>query len=156
MENSGTETLKVVLFQLNHETFGVPVDQVLSIERVPEMTRVPNTAEYVSGVMNLRGSVIPVIDVSLRLRMGRIKETKDTRIIVVDVGDFQVGLMVGSANEVIDIDPQSIEETPDIVGGAEARYIRGVAKKADNLLILLNLKRVLNEEEVAEIKKIKV
>lgn len=157
MENMEGESFKVILFRLNGETYGVPIDQVLSIERIQPVTRVPNAAEYVEGVMNLRGLIIPVIDVRSRFHMNRAELTADSRIIIADVGELQVGLLVDSAKEVMDIKKNSIEKTPDIVGGPEAEYINGVAKNVnDDLLILLNLDRVLNEEEVDEIKRIEV
>ncbi|GGL43998.1 chemotaxis protein CheW [Sporolactobacillus putidus] len=157
MENMEGESFKVILFRLNGETYGVPIDQVLSIERIQPVTRVPNAAEYVEGVMNLRGLIIPVIDVRSRFHMNRAELTADSRIIIADVGELQVGLLVDSAKEVMDIKKNSIEKTPDIVGGPEAEYINGVAKIVnDDLLILLNLDRVLNEEEVDEIKRIEV
>ncbi|RYL95322.1 chemotaxis protein CheW [Sporolactobacillus sp. THM7-4] len=151
------ESLKVILFKLNNEMYGVPVDQILSIERIQAITRVPNAPDYVVGIMNLRGLIIPVIDMRRRFRMSTTEPTKDTRIIIVDVGDIKVGLMVDEANEVLDVDPGSVEKTPDIVSGPGSEYINGVAKiNDDRLLILLNLQRILYEQEITEIKKIEV
>ncbi|MDD9147043.1 MULTISPECIES: chemotaxis protein CheW [unclassified Sporolactobacillus] len=151
------ESFKVILFKLNGETYGVPIDQVLSIERVQPVTRVPNAAEYVLGVMNLRGLIVPVIDVRRRFHMNRSELTAESRVVIADVGEIQVGLLVDSAKEVMNIKKDSIEKTPDIVGGPEAEYINGVARITnDDLLILLNLDRVLSDEEIGEIKQIEV
>jgi purine-binding chemotaxis protein CheW len=151
------EPLKVILFKLKDETYGVSISQVVSIERPQSITRVPHTADFVVGVMNLRGKIVPVVDVRKRLRMESVAKTGDERVMIVDTGDVRVGLLVDSANEVTDIDQTKIDRTPDIVGGPEARYISGVAQIADDrLLILLNLEQVLSEEEVATIRQLKV
>lgn len=155
MEINGEDTVKVVLFCLGDETYGVTIGQVLSIEQLQSVTRVPNAADFVEGVMNLRGSIIPVIDVRKRLQMGSAKVTKDSRIIIAESNDLQVGLLVDSAKEVLDIDKQTISKTPDIVGGVDARFISGVAEiNEGDLLILLNLERILNDEQIDELKKI--
>lgn len=157
MENREEEAFKVILFKLDSETYGVPIDQVLSIERIPSITRVPNAADYVEGVMNLRGMIIPVIDVRRRFHMGGSKRTKESRIIVTDVGELQVGLLVDMSKEVVDIRRDHVEKTPDIIGGPDAGYIKGVAKiNNDGLLILLNLDRVLSDEEIDQLKQIQV
>lgn len=157
MENLEGETLKVILFKLGNETYGVPIDQVVSIERVQSLTRVPNVADFVAGIMNLRGLIVPVLDMRKRFDMGAVEHSKDSRIIIVEIEEMTVGLMVDAAKEVLDISKENIEQTPDIVGGPEAEYINGVAKMDnDELLILLNLKRVLNNEEIEEMKSIEV
>ncbi|RYL92970.1 chemotaxis protein CheW [Sporolactobacillus sp. Y61] len=152
---TGEEMTKVVLFDLDHETYGVPVEQVLSIEPFQTVTRVPHAADFVSGVMNLRGAIIPVIDIRRRLNMGHAAVTKESRVIVVEEGDVQAGLLVDMAREVADIPAGGIEKTPDIVGGPEARFISGVAKiSQDRLLVLLNLEQVLNDREIEDLKNI--
>ncbi|WKB34849.1 chemotaxis protein CheW [Terrilactibacillus sp. S3-3] len=158
MENLEGETLKVILFKLGNETYGVPIDQVISIERVQSLTRVPNVADFVvAGIMNLRGLIVPVLDMRRRFNMGVVEQSKDSRIIIVEMEEMTVGLMVDAAKEVLDISKGNIEQTPDIVGGPEVEYIKGVAKMDnDELLILLNLKRVLNNEEIEEMKSIEV
>ncbi|MFX3618481.1 MAG: chemotaxis protein CheW [Sporolactobacillus sp.] len=156
MENEGTiATTKVILFTLDNETYGVPIDQVLSIERIQSVTRVPNAAPFVEGVMNLRGLVIPVINVRRRFLMQPSELTKESRIIIVEVDSVQVGLLVDAAKEVLDLETDKIERTPEIVGGLKADYISGVCGiDADHLLILLDLKHVLNDKEMDDLKSI--
>lgn len=155
MANQEESSLKVILFQMNTETYGVPVEQVLSIEKVDTITRVPHAAEFVKGVMNLRGLIVPIIDVRERFNMGKTELTKESRIIVVAVDEMKVGLLVDTSKEVLDIDTNKVEKTPDIIGGTSAKYINSVAKIGDNeLLLLLNLDRVLNQDDVADLQKI--
>ncbi|TCP30310.1 purine-binding chemotaxis protein CheW [Scopulibacillus darangshiensis] len=149
--------VKVIVFHLNNETYGVPIKQVISIERMQHITRVPHISDVVKGVMNLRGAIIPVIDMQKRFKMGEGKEIGETRIIIVESDDITVGLMVDKANVVAEIQSEAIGETPEIVGGLEAEYIIGIAKwQNDDLLILLNLQRVLTNEELEIVKQIEV
>ncbi|WP_018132539.1 chemotaxis protein CheW [Effusibacillus pohliae] len=142
---------KYIVFRLGDEEYGVEVNQVRSIERMQRITRVPNTPAFVKGVINLRGVVTPVIDLRTRFGLGTETYTDTTRIIIVAVNEMEVGLIVDSANDVIDISSDSIEPPPEIVGGVRAAYLEGVAKLQDRLLILLNLEKVLNEEELQQL-----
>lgn len=155
MTNQKETSMKVILFEMNSESYGVPVEQILSIEKVDDITRLPNAASFVKGVMNLRGLIVPIIDVRNRFQMGESVVTKESRIIVVDVGDMKVGLLVDSSKEVLDIESDKIEKAPEIIGGPSAKYLNGVAQIGDNeLLLLLNLDRVLNQDDVADLLKI--
>ncbi|WP_085523956.1 chemotaxis protein CheW [Tuberibacillus sp. Marseille-P3662] len=146
---------KVIIFSLNDIRYGVWVTQVLSIEKMQEMTRVPNAPDFVVGVMNLRGIIVPVIDLKQQFNMEQAEPTRHTRIMIVNVGEVMAGLIVDEAREVLDINPETVDATPDIAGGLELEYISGVAKKGDDLLVLLNLSKVLNKEEAEALKEIK-
>lgn len=148
------QIVKAVIFQLNDEEYGVDVHQVQSIERMLHITRVPKMPDFVKGVINLRGVVTPIIDLKERFSIETTEYTDSTRIIIVQVDDKEVGLIVDSANDVIDIPAEKIEQPPEVVGKIESDYIRGVAKLDDRLLILLNLNKVLNAEELAAIANI--
>lgn len=152
-ENLMTQDVKVIVFQLKDEEYGVGVDQVRSIERVLHITRVPSTPDFVEGVINLRGVVTPIIDLRKRFGIEGIDHSESTRVIIVTVGNMDVGLVVDSANDVIDIPRDAIEPPPEVVGGLEAEYIRGVAKLDKRLLILLNLDKVLNPDELEEMQE---
>ncbi|MCM3782939.1 chemotaxis protein CheW [Neobacillus mesonae] len=143
------EDMKVIVFKLGSEEYGIEVEQVQTIERMLPITRVPKTYSFVKGVVNLRGVVIPVIDLRGRFSLPEGEYTDHTRIIMVTVQEMQVGFIVDSANDVIDINESNIENPPEIVGGVKAKYLRGVAKLDDErLLIMLNLVEVLNKSEV--------
>ncbi|WP_456275476.1 chemotaxis protein CheW [Bacillus sp. AK128] len=143
-----TNDMKVIVFQLADEEYGVPVQQVRSIEKVQHITRVPKTVKFVKGVINLRGLVTPVIDLRTRFNLEEQDYSDSSRVIIVSLEDMEVGLIVDAANDVIDIQVEAIEPPPEVVGSVEANYIKGVAKIEKRLLILLNLDAVLNPEEL--------
>ncbi|MBE4908708.1 chemotaxis protein CheW [Bacillus luteolus] len=142
--------LKVIVFQLQDEEYGVPVEQVRSIEKVLHITRVPRTESFVKGVINLRGVVTPIIDLRKRFGLAEEDYTENTRIIIAALEDMEVGLIVDAANDVIDISKNSIEPPPDVVGSIEVEYINGIAKLDKRLLILLDLEKALNPEDFAD------
>lgn len=152
MSETVVQDIKVIVFQLKDEEYGVEVDQVRAIERVQHVTRVPSTPDFVEGVINLRGVVTPIIDLRKRFAIEGESRSDSSRIIIVTVEGMEVGLIVDSANDVIDIPENTIEPPPEVVGGVEAAYIRGVAKSEKRLLILLNLDKVLNPEELEDMK----
>lgn len=148
MENQNGGDKKVIVFQLNKEEYAVSVKQVGSIERMQPITRVPQTADFVKGVINLRGVVTPIIDLRTRFGIEPIEVQESTRIIIVNINDMEVGLIVDSANDVIDIPESSVEPAPELVGTVDVDYIEGVAKLENRLLILLDLQKVLSHEDV--------
>ena len=148
------EELKVIVFSLADEQYGVEVDKVKTIERMVPMTRVPRTPLFVKGVINLRGVVVPVIDLKGRFNLPETEHNNDTRIIIVSINELEVGLIVDSASDVLDIDADTIVDPPEIVGGIKAKYLRGVAKiNEDRLLIMLNLQEVLNKSEIVQLEQ---
>ncbi|GKV55569.1 chemotaxis protein CheW [Sporosarcina sp. NCCP-2222] len=139
----GQDTVKSIVFQLLDKEYAMEVDVVEGIEKLMSITRVPKTPSYVKGVINLRGVVTPIVD--LRERFGlETKEMDDNnRIIIVSLQDFEVGLIVDAANDVIDIPLRSIEPQPEVVGSVESEFISGVVKLDKRLLVMLNLDKVL-------------
>jgi purine-binding chemotaxis protein CheW len=147
--------MKAIVFQLKDEEYGVDVHQVKSIERLQEITRVPRTPSFVKGVINLRGVVTPIINLRSRFEIEESDFTEDTRIVIVHANDLEVGMIVDSANDVIDVPASAVEPAPAVVGGIDAEYLDGVAKLDRRLLILLNLEKVLNPEEIIALRKVK-
>ncbi|OWA33782.1 chemotaxis protein CheW [Saccharibacillus sp. O16] len=149
------EQIKVIVFALGNEEYGIDVDKVRTIERMMPITRVPKTYSFIKGVINLRGVVIPVIDLRGRFNLEETEYTDQTRIIIVAVGDMEVGFIVDAANDVVDLDRDNIDSPPEVVGGVKAKYLDGVAKVGeDRLLIMLNLAEVLNRGEVAHLEQL--
>ncbi len=145
---------KTIVFSIGTEEYGIEVDHVKTIERMMPMTRVPKTPPFVKGVVNLRGVVVPVIHLASRFGLPESEPTENSRIVMVNVGDLEVGFIVDSANDVIDVDPERIEEPPEVVGGIRAKYLRGIAKIGDNrLLVMLNLSEVLNKSEIIQLEQ---
>lgn len=141
--------MKVIIFRLNQEEYGIEIDQVRSIERVSHVTRIPNTSDFIKGVINLRGIVTPIVDLRTRFGIEPIDNTDNTRVIIINVKDIEIGLIVDAANEVIEIEENRIEPAPKVIGDVEAEFIRGVIKVENRLLILLHLQKVLNMQETA-------
>lgn len=148
------ELLQLVSFKIGTEEFGVDILKVQEINRMLEVTRVPNAPEYVDGVINLRGKVIPIIDLRRRFGMQRKEHDKDTRIVVVELSGRVVGFVVDAVSEVLRIPKSVTEPPPSIVAGIEAEYITAVGKLEDRLLILLDLDRVLSGDEKTALKAV--
>ncbi|HWR08203.1 chemotaxis protein CheW [Sporomusa sp.] len=139
---SGNE-VQLVVFKLGREEYGVSILQVQEIKRMTDITRVPHSPDYIKGVMNLRGSVLPVIDLKKRLNLPPQEYTDDTRIIIVKVEDIIIGMIVDAVSEVTTIDQMGIEAPQAVVGGIAADYLSGVGKMENRLLILLNAEAII-------------
>lgn len=146
-ETNMMDESKVIVFQLQNEEYCIPVHQVQGIERMEYITRVPGTHPFVKGVINLRGVVTPIIDLRKRLQLGESEYKDSTRIIIVSVEDIEVGLIVDSANDVLDLPMHKVELPPD-TGEVNEEYLQGVVKVDHRLLILLNLEKVLEQEKI--------
>lgn len=137
------ESMKVIVFQLEDKEYAIPVSRVQGIERLMHITRVPKTPNYVKGVINLRGVVTPIIDLRERFSLPASDNQDAARIIIVSIKDTEVGFIVDSANDVLDIYTKSIEPQPEVVGTLEEEFISGVSRLDNRLLILLHLEKVL-------------
>jgi purine-binding chemotaxis protein CheW len=145
--------LQVVGFRIGEETFGVRIGSVREIVRVPEITAVPNASETIEGVINLRGKIIPVMD--LRKRFGRveIQPDKKNRILVVEMDNKLVGLIVNSASEVLKIPPSEIESPSSVFADGESSYVTGVGKLNGRLIILLDISKLLHRPEFKKLEE---
>ncbi len=141
------EVLQLVTFRLGNEEFGVNIHELQEIIRMMPITRVPKAPPFVEGVVNLRGQVIPIIELRKRIGMTSTAHDKGTRIIVVQIDRKTVGFIVDQVGEVKRIPSRVVEPPPPIVAGIESEYISGVGKLEEHLLILLDLNRLLSEEE---------
>lgn len=151
-KSNASELLQLVVFELGGEEFGVEIMNVQEIIRMPEMTQIPQSPDFVEGVINLRGRIIVVVNLSKRFNLQSRVADENSRIIVVEIGNTVVGMIVDSVNEVLRIPKSSVEPAPELVMSKVSRnYLKGVGKIDKRLLILLDLARVLTVEEVAEI-----
>ena len=148
------KTLQVVSFALGREEYGVDIAQVQEINRMVTITRVPQAPPFMEGVINLRGRLIPIIDLRTRFGMQSSERTKNTRIVVTEIGSKRLGMIVDSVSEVLRIPVEQIEDAPDLVAGVDTEYIRGVGKLDDRLIILLDLGRVISADEKTELQKL--
>ena len=145
---------QLVIFDLSTESYGVDIGAVREIIRLQEITRVPRTPEFVEGVINLRGGVIPVIDLRKRFELNVADETRDNRIVVVDIGGQSIGLVVDAVTEVLRINTDSIEPPSSVITTSESEYLMGIAKLDDRLIILLDLNQVLSKSEEESLEEI--
>jgi purine-binding chemotaxis protein CheW len=143
-QGKSEELLQLVSFNIGDEEFGVDILKVQEINRMLDVTRVPNAPEYVDGVINLRGKVIPIIDLRRRFGMGRKEHDKNTRIVVVELSGRVVGFVVDAVSEVLRIPRSVTEPPPPIVAGIQSEYVTAVGKLEGRLLILLDLEKVLS------------
>ncbi len=148
---SSTDELQLVSFNIGSEEFGVDILKVQEINRMVEITRVPQAPGYVEGVINLRGKVIPIIDLRKRFSLELKEHDKNTRIVVVDIGGNIMGMIVDSVSEVLRLPADTIEPPPELVTGINSEYIKGVAKLDDRLLIFLDLSKVIDVGEIAAV-----
>lgn len=142
------ELIQLVSFNLAQEEYGVDVLKVREIIRMPIITRVPNTPNYVEGVINLRGKVIPIIAMRKRFSLAEAEHNKQTRIMVMDVGGELMGFILDAVSEVIRIASSEIQPSPTVVtSGVDQECIAGVINQAERLLVLLDLEKIFTQDE---------
>ncbi|MDY6856905.1 MAG: chemotaxis protein CheW [Thermodesulfobacteriota bacterium] len=140
--------LQLVTFNISNEEFGLDILKVHEIIRMLEITRIPGAPQFVEGVINLRGRIIPVIDLRKRFNFEKKEPDKLTRIVVVEIEEKIVGFIVDSVSEVLRLPYSKVEPPPPIVGGIDSEYISGVGKLDNRLLILLDLGKLLTNKEI--------
>ncbi len=136
------DILQLVTFLIGNEEFAVDILYVQEINRMLQITKVPNAPEFVEGVVNLRGRVIPVIDLRTRLGLAKKEADNNTRIIVIEVGGNTLGFLVDAVKEVLRIPASITEAPPELASGIDSEYIKSVGKLEDRLLILIDLEKI--------------
>lgn len=147
-DSSGKGEIQLVVFSLHGEEFGVDIKQVKEVLKLTQITNLPHTAEYIQGVINLRGDVIPVIN--LRKRFGILDDEEDktsSRIIIVEIEGELIGLIVDSVSEVLRLPMESVEFPSSPVAGSKSEFLEGVGKYQDRLLIILKLIKILSTQD---------
>ncbi len=140
-----TDGSQYLTFTLGQEEYGVEILKVQEIRGYSAVTPIPNTPGYIKGVMNLRGTIIPVVDLRAKLGLAEAEYNQFTVIIVVMVGTKVMGLIVDSVSDVLNIPKADIQAAPDFGSDVEARFIQGMAKAGEKLVVLLDIDKVLNE-----------
>jgi purine-binding chemotaxis protein CheW len=141
-----TQKGKFLTFILGNETYGIEIKHVTEIIGIQPVTEVPELPEYIKGIINLRGKIIPVMDVRLRFKKAFREYNDRTCVIVVDIKDISIGLIVDSVAEVLSIPEDQIVVPPDISKGGN-KYIKGIGKTGNEVKLLLDCNKLLNEEE---------
>lgn len=146
-------TTQLITFQLAEEEYGIDILKVEEIQRMKEisLTRVPQAEEYIEGVVNLRGNVIPVVDLRKRFGLKEKKMDKQTRIIVVNINERSLGFLVDQVNEVIDAEKDSIDDPPQEIVKIDSSFIQGIVRHEERLIIMLDIENIITSfEEVVE------
>lgn len=143
--------LQFVTFRLDDEVYGINVMQVQEVLRVTEIAPVPGAPHYVLGIINLRGNVVTVIDTRERLGLEAREVDESTRIVIIEADKMVVGILVDAVAEVVDLRTSEIESAPNVGNDESSKYIQGVVSREGELLILVDLNKLLNDEEWAEL-----
>jgi purine-binding chemotaxis protein CheW len=146
---------KYLTFELNREFYGIPILKVREIIGLLPITRVPRTPEFTMGVINLRGKVIPVIDLRRKFGMPEAEPTEETCIIVVDVEEIIIGVLVDRVSEVLDVDLEQLEPTPNFGASINPGFITAMAKTQDQVYMLLDIELVLTTEEMVQLQGVR-
>ncbi len=139
---------QVAIFELGGETYGIDIGMVHEIIQMQPITRVPKAPFFVEGVINLRGKVIPVVDMGKRFGLDKVERTKTNRIVVVDINGTTIGIIVDAVTEVLRISNSSIETVSSVVTAGEADYLEGIAKIGDRMIIILELGKILSKDSM--------
>lgn len=155
MDNvTANEELQLVIFRLAKEEYGLPITKVQEINRLVPITKLPQTPTFMEGIINLRGRIIPVIDLRKRFSLSADEQSEDNRIIIVEVNGQTVGIIVDAVTEVVRLAGASVEPPPPTFI-LDAQYIHGVGKLEERLLILLDIDKILTSQEEIMLKQIK-
>lgn len=150
LQVDATGSIQVVSFRLANEEYGIEITKVQEIILVGEITRVPQTAPFIKGLINLRSTVIPIVDLRLRFGMSEEAYTDETRIMVMNVRGKTIGIVVDAVSEVLRISKDQVAPPPPTVGGCGRDYLTGLAKLEKRLLILLDVDRLLADADATQ------
>lgn len=150
VESGFDDVIQWVTFKLDNEIYGIRVMQVQEVLRVSEIAPVPGAPSYVMGIINLRGNVVTVINTRSRFGLPLNENDDDTRIVILESDDNVVGVLVDSVAEVVDLKHDQIETSPNVGNDESSKYIEGVATLDSELLILIDINKLLTEEEWSE------
>jgi purine-binding chemotaxis protein CheW len=145
--------MQIVSFRLAQEEYGIEITKVQEIILMGEITRVPQTPDFIKGLINLRNTVIPIVDLRLRFGVSREEITDETRIMVVNVMGKTIGVIVDAVSEVLRISNEQISPPPPTVAGLEQEYLTGLVKLKKRLLILLDIDKILGETDSAAVEE---
>ncbi len=152
-EKGKKHTFQVVTFAVGKEEYGLRIEEVQEIVRMPEITRLPQTAAFIKGVINLRGHIVPVIDMRERFKLENVDYNETTRVIVVRIDEKLTGLIVDNVSQVIEMETSEIEDAPDIVTGRSREFIAGIGKINEQMIIIIDTAKLLTDEEILAVGK---
>lgn len=150
VESPADAILQCVTFRLEEETYGINVMQVQEVLRITEIAPVPGAPDYVLGIINLRGNVVTVLDTRKRFGLSSKEVDDASRIVIIESGEYVVGILVDSVAEVVYFRESEVESAPNVGNDDSSRYIQGVISRDDGLLIVVDLNKLLTDEEWQE------
>ncbi|HNV48843.1 MAG TPA: chemotaxis protein CheW [Spirochaetota bacterium] len=153
LENETLESAQYVTFVIGAEVYGVPVLKVQEIIGMTQITHVPNSLPYMKGVINLRGTVVPVVDMRIKFRMEERAYEVNTVILIVEVRGINIGMIVDAVSDVVEIPIKGIQDTPHFSAKIETDFISGIGNRDDQLVIILDVDRILSQDEVESIER---
>ena len=154
VEDNDDTIIQWVTFHLENEKYGIKVMQVQEVLRMTEIAPVPGAPHYVLGIINLRGNVVTVIDTRRRFGLADVENDDETRIVIVESNNNVVGILVDSVAEVVDLKVSEIEMAPNVGNDESSKYIQGVSSRENELLILVDVNKLLSDEEWQEVASI--
>jgi len=147
------EGMQIVVFSLNDEICGVDTSQVKEIVKYEEVSKMPRMPRFIDGVINLRGSVVPIVNLNKRFKLGDMEVGKKTKVIITDIEDKLIGFVVNDVFEIIRLSADEIEPTPDIIKKVYNDYLKCVGKKGEKLISILDLSIILTDSEIGELEE---
>jgi len=147
--NTTQQEIQIVTFTLDDQEFGLNILEVQEINKLTTVTKIPNSAGYIEGIINLRNKIIPIINLKKRMQFDNVDNINDktARIIVVNINETIVGFIVDSVSEVLRISQETVEPLPDLINNVKSEYVKGVIRYNDRLLILIDLKKIIQEDQ---------
>lgn len=150
--------LQLVTFQLGEEVYGINIMDVKEIVRLQEIRPIPNAPSYVEGIFNLRGEIIPIINLHRRFHLKRAELKEDEELlsgfVIIDINDMQLGVIIDKVSHVVTVESSQIQPPPQILTGIGAEYIQGVVRDNDSYLIILDIRKLFNPKELQQLDKI--
>lgn len=140
--------MQIVVFRLSSEVCGVNTSQVKEIVKFEELTKMPKMPNFIDGILNLRGMVVPVVNLTKRFNLGETEVTKKTKIIIIEIEEKLIGFIVDDVTEILKLSSQEIESTPDIIQKSYNHYLEYVGKKDNMLISILDLSKILTDKEL--------
>jgi len=145
------EDQQFLTFNLADEYYGVDILKVQEIKGYTTVTRIPNTPDYLKGVLNLRGTIVPIVDLRMKFGMGTTEPTSFTVVVVVNVRNRVMGFLVDAVSDVLDLNAKNIQPPPELGSAVDIDFVAGIGNANDRLVTLLDIDRVLTEDEVADV-----
>ncbi|HEY8354964.1 MAG TPA: chemotaxis protein CheW [Methylophilaceae bacterium] len=147
-ENTVATESEFLTFVLGSESYGIDILKVQEIRGYDAVTPIANTPAFIKGVINLRGKIVPIVDLRVKFNMGRVEYNEFTVVIILNLGGRVVGIVVDGVSDVMRLDAGQIRAVPDIVASIDTRYITGLATVAEKMFILIDIERLMNSQEM--------